>query len=67
MSGRRKNGSRGSVLMEYVVLCSAIMLLIGFIWRMGLYSPVKGWNGILGRPIESYYQRVLGGIALPIP
>lgn len=66
MRKRRANG-RGSVLMEYAVLCGAVMLLIEFIWRMGLYSPVDGWTGILGTPIESYYQRVLGGIALPIP
>ncbi|MBQ7252072.1 MAG: hypothetical protein IJS32_05665 [Kiritimatiellae bacterium] len=64
MTGRR---NRGSVLMEYVVLCGAVMLLIDFIWRMGLYNPTEGWDTILGRPIEAYYQRVLGGIALPIP
>lgn len=67
MSGRRRKGERGSVLMEYVVLCSAVMLLVEFIWREGLYSPSEGWKGTLGTPIESYYQRVLGGIALPIP
>lgn len=67
MSGRRKNGGRGSVLMEYAVLCGAVMLLVEFIWHEGLYSPSEGWTGMLGTPIESYYQRVLGGIALPVP
>lgn len=66
MTGRR-NGDRGSVLMEYVVLCGAIMVLVDVVWRFGLYSPSAGWNGLFGAPIELYYQRVLGGIALPIP
>ncbi len=61
------SGDKGSVLMEYVVLCCFTMAAIFIAWRTELYDYEKGWTGHMGTGIVNYYQRVLGGITMPIP
>lgn len=53
--------------MEYVVLCCCTMAAIVLVWRTELYDYDKGWTGHFGTGLVNYHQRVLGGIALPIP
>ena len=60
-------GSGGSVLMEYVLVCGCIMVLIQWLWKEGIYDFGTGWTGTIGGVVLAYYQRVLCGIALPVP
>ena len=60
-------GSGGSVLMEYVLACGCVMVLIEWLWKVGIYDFGTGWTGWIGGVVLAYYQRVLCGIALPIP
>ena len=60
-------GDGGSVLMEYVLACGCIMVLIKWMWDVGIYEFGTGWTGTIGNVVLSYYQRVLGGVALPVP
>lgn len=71
-------GERGSVLMEYVVMSCVIASALVTFWNTQLYDYRNGWKegtpipGLeeklrLGRDTVEFYQRVLGGIALPVP
>lgn len=71
-------GEKGSVLMEYVVMSCVIASAIVVFWNTQLYDYENGWKegtpipGMekklrLGRETVEFYQRVLGGIALPVP
>ncbi len=60
-------GDKGSVLMEYVLLCCFTAAVIIEVWHTELYNFDTGWKGELGRGTVDFYQRVLGGIALPVP
>ena len=53
--------------MEYVVLCSFTALAIIGAWHAALYNADEGWTGTMGRGLVEYYQRISGGIAMPIP
>lgn len=76
---RAGRSDRGSVLMEYVVLCSAVGALTVLFWHVELYDFRQGWHdgpiGLkmndneigLGRGTVEFYQRLLGAIALPLP
>ena len=76
---RASRSDRGSVLMEYVVLCGAVGMLLVVFWHTELYDFRQGWHdgpmGLklndgkigFGRGTVEFYQRVLGGIALPVP
>lgn len=66
----RATGAGGSVLMEYVVLCSFVAMALILFWRVEIYDFSSGWQeGTLGlgRSVVEFYQRVLGGIAMPVP
>lgn len=57
----------GSVLMEYMVLsCFTALVLIGT-WHSALYNADEGWTGTMGRGLVNAQQRILGGIAMPVP
>lgn len=66
-AGRRFASAQGSVLMEYVLLCCFTAALVIEFWHAELYNFDTGWKGTLGRGVVDFYQRVLGGIALPVP
>lgn len=65
--GTAGNRERGSVLMEYVVLCCVTAAAIIGTWRLELYDPDAGWTGTMGRALVDSQQRLLEGIALPVP
>lgn len=58
----------GSVLMEYLVVNLAIAVPLLILWHEGIYDYTTGqWRGEIGLGIQSVYQRVMSGIALPLP
>ena len=58
----------GSVLMEYLVVNLAIAVPLLILWHKGIYDFATGeWVGEVGLGIQSMYQRVMSGVALPIP
>lgn len=58
----------GSVLMEYLVVNLAIAVPLLILWHEGIYDYTTGqWRGEIGFGIQSMYQRVMSGIALPLP
>ena len=67
MSSFLRNAS-GSVLMEYLVVNLAIAVPLLILWHEGIYDYTTGqWRGEIGLGIQSMYQRVMSGIALPLP
>lgn len=71
-------GERGSVLMEYMVMSCVMVSAIVVFWHTQLYDYQNGWKEgtpipklekqlRLGRDLVEFYQRVLGGVALPVP
>ena len=54
--------------MEYVIVNLAIAVPLLLLWHKGIFDPLKNeWVGELGLGIQAMFQRVLSGIALPIP
>ena len=58
----------GSVLMEYVIVNMLIAVPLLLLWHQNIYDFLTAeWRDPLGRGIQAMFQRVLSGIALPIP
>ena len=65
---RRFRADSGSVLMEYVVVNLAIAVPLVCFWQQEIFNPsTNEWVGTVGKGIQSMFQRVSSGIALPIP
>lgn len=59
-------GAEGSIMLEYVIVLSGIgVALIVFLNRW-FYNTTDGF-GPLGQGIVAFYQRLQGGVSLPIP
>lgn len=57
---------KGSIMLEYViVLCGIGVALIVFMNRA--FFDISAGFGPLGREIVAFYQRMLGGLSLPVP
>ena len=56
----------GSVLMEYVIICSLIGVGVTLLFHNGFFNFNEGFVG-LGLELKTATQWVLGGISLPIP
>ena len=59
---------RGSVLMEYVV----ILVFVGAVFAVASHTMLFGYGpgeglGPLGREIQGFFQRTMGGLSLPVP
>ena len=55
----------GSMLLEY-----ALMLSVGVVFiyvAIQIFEPGVGFTEDLGKPLVAYFQRVLTGIAMPMP
>ena len=78
----RRKGEKGSVLMEYVILVMLIGAPLVVFMQAGFYSLDGGFSkgaGVIdvfgtrvtvttpGMMFKYYFQRILTGIALPIP
>lgn len=66
------NSQKGSMLMEYVILQTLFVAGIGIgggLLSWG-YEDVYDYSsglGPLGTMVQCYYQRILGGLSLPVP
>lgn len=56
----------GSVMVEYVVVLSLLGVSVYTFFMTEFYSP-NGYDGVLGQAILGMMQRILEGIAMPIP
>ena len=65
---KRRTGEEGSILMEYVIVNCAIAVPLLLLWHNAIYDFSKSeWVGEFGLGVQAMFQRVLGGIGLPIP
>ncbi len=65
-TARRRANERGSIMLEYViVVCGLGAALMIFMTRT--FFDVSAGFGPLGRGIVAFYQRLLGGLSLPVP
>ncbi len=57
--------SDGSMMLEYVLMLSVGVVFV--IFAIQIFEPGVGFTEDLGKPLVAYFQRVLTGIAMPIP
>ena len=58
----------GSFLMEYLVVCAMLAVPLMLLLHKQFFDVSTGeYVGEIGLGLQSMFQRVLGGIALPIP
>ena len=57
--------SGGSMMLEYVLMLSVGVVFV--IFAIQIFEPGVGFTEDLGKPLVAYFQRVLTGIAMPIP
>ena len=62
----------GSVLMEYVILLVFVGAVLSVTSSRLFYGYAPGDNdgdrfGPLGKQLQGFYQRTLGGLSLPVP
>ena len=54
------------MMMEYVLLQALIAVLLLGQWSWSVYDYSSGL-GTAGIMIQGFYQRILGGLSLPVP
>ena len=57
----------GSVLMEYVLIQALVACFLMLAMNVTFYSWVRGEYVDIGLGVKHFYQRVLGGLSLPVP
>lgn len=57
--------SDGSMMLEYVLMLSVGVVFV--IFAIQIFEPGVGFTEDIGKPLVAYFQRVLTGIAMPIP
>lgn len=67
VSGNARKGRRGSVLMEYVLVQVLVACLLMLVMNELFYNWATGSFGPAGAGIKYFYQRLLGGLSLPVP
>ncbi len=55
----------GSMILEYVLMLSVGVVFL--VVALQIFEPGEGFTEDLGKPLVAYFQRVLTGIALPVP
>ena len=58
---------QGAMFVEYVVTVCFVMTMIYALFVDQFYSPSNGFQGMLGEALAGIMQRILEGIAMPIP
>lgn len=69
MNPNRFRCERGDVLMEYVILTTAVLLPL-VVYDQALFNPAgasEGDLGFFGEQFAGWMQRMMGGISLPMP
>ena len=66
---RMKNAKQrnGSVLMEYVLVQVLVACLLMLVMNELFYNWATGSFGPTGMQVKYFYQRLLGGLSLPVP
>ena len=59
------NGEKGSMILEYALMLSIGVVFVYF--AIQIFEPGVGFTEEFGKPMVAYFQRVLTGIALPVP
>ncbi len=62
-----KGGKKGSVLMEYVIVQTLVACLLMIVMNSLFYNWATAEFGPVGAGIKYFYQRLLGGLSLPVP
>ena len=55
----------GSMILEYALMLSIGVVFVFF--AIQIFEPGVGFTKEFGKPMVAYFQRVLTGIALPVP
>ena len=63
---RNMNDIRGSVLMEYIMVLTFVGAALALCSSRQFYSHSTGF-GDLGVKFVGFFQRTMGGLALPVP
>ncbi len=58
---------RGSILMEYVMLQTLVACLLVAVMNESFYDWATAKFGPVGLEVKYFYQRLLGGLSLPVP
>lgn len=58
-------GTDGSMILEYALMLSVGVVFVYF--ALQIFEPGEGFTEDFGKPMVAYFQRVLTGIALPVP
>lgn len=58
---------RGSVMMEYLILQTLVACLLMVVVNEMFYNWGTAQFGPVGQGIQHFYQRLLGGLSLPVP
>ena len=58
---------RGSVLMEYVLVQTLVACLLMAAMNASFFNWATQSFGPQGLEVRSFYQRLLGGLSLPVP
>lgn len=62
----KTSGEHGSIMLEYVVVLCAIGVSLVVFMNRAFFDVTAGF-GPIGQYVVAFYQRTLGGLALPIP
>ena len=59
--------NKGSILMEYVLVQTLVACLLMLVMNELFYNWGTAKFGPAGAGIKFFYQRLLGGLSLPVP
>ena len=59
--------NQGSILMEYVLVQTLVACLLMLVMNELFYNWGTAGFGPAGMGIKFFYQRLLGGLSLPVP
>ena len=59
--------ARGSVLMEYLIVQTLVACLLVVFMNGMFYNWATAQFGPAGTGLQHFYQRLLGGLSLPVP
>ena len=62
-----RKGRKGSILMEYLLLQVLVACLLMVIMNELFYNWGTAKFGPAGMAVKYFYQRLLGGLSLPVP
>lgn len=62
-----RRSRRGSILMEYMIIQVLVACLLILTLNYTFYNWASGEYVGTGLRIKYFYQRVLGGLSLPVP